>query len=145
MKYLLATLLTLILRVHAANAEEESKIKSTPQRIECGDFSSVGFKDRDAFLKYLADLKAAKTDEDFAKLVTYPLRINRKPKLPLYIKDEAAFQQNFKEVFSDKVIDAIRKAEQKDNFCNYQGMSVGNGTVWIDNKNNRTGIFVINQ
>ena len=136
-------LLLLTLQVHAVEREQENKQKPAAQAAECEDFSQFGFKDRGAFLKYFADLKAAKTPEEFAKLVIYPLRVNRKPK-PLIIQNEAAFTKDFKEVFPDKTIEAIRKAEQKDNFCNYQGMTIGNGTVWIDNKNDRTGIFVVN-
>lgn len=126
-------------------ADELNQSDTLIQKTECRDFSQVGFKDRSVYLKYLSNLKSAQTVVEFEKLVVFPLRVNRSPKKHMIISDTATFRNKFKEVFTDQVLRAIQKAEANDNFCNYQGMSIGNGTLWIDKKGDRTGIFVINQ
>ena len=112
----------------------------------CPDLSVTGIENREAFLKYLGDLKtaaAAKDSKALARLVIFPLRVNASPKKKT-LKNEADLKKHFSAAFTDKVLKAIAAQEAEQIFCRDQGAMIGNGEVWIQKDKDKIGIGAIN-
>lgn len=94
------------------------------------DLSVAGIKDKKELVKFFGKLQAAAAAKDadaLSKLASYPLRVGKKDR----IKNETVLKRKFSKVFTPKVLNAIAKLNRNDLFCNYQGVMVGDGEVWI--------------
>ncbi len=128
-----------------AQAAEAPKamVPSTPMETDC-DFDSAGVE-KDLFLSFFPKLKAAAKTKDSAalsSLVLYPLRFNSQSRRS--IKNASSLKKDFSKIFNDKVLAAIANQEAKDLFCRDQGVMLGEGEVWIQQKGKTVGISSIN-
>jgi|GEM_PF-6535817 len=117
--------------------------------FECSSYVDSGFKNHDEAFAFIDKIKNAKTVDDFAKLVTYPLRVNSgKTKETLkhvIVINETAFREKFSTIFTPKLLESLHNLEPGGMLCNAQGIAIAHGLVWIGPKQGRVGIFTINQ
>lgn len=80
-----------------------------------------------------------------ADLVNYPLHVNH-PKAPgQIVKDRAAFIRGYAQIFSPAAVSAILAFDPRDVSCNYQGVMLGNGIVWVaQTTKGHQGIITLN-
>lgn len=110
------------------------------------DVSATGILSKEELSKFLDRLKAAATANNVAaisKAVLYPLKLNERQERKI-IKDGAELKKIFSSVFTKKILKAIKTQKFEDLFCRDQGAMIGEGEVWIDEKNGKIGIVVIN-
>lgn len=119
---------------------------NVPLGQSCPDLLVTGIFSKEAFLKYLKELKIAaetKNSKKIAKYINFPLRVNTSPK-PLFIKNKSQFNKKFNLIFTPGVLKAIQKTAPEDIFCRDQGAMMGNGEVWIREIKGKIGINSIN-
>lgn len=110
------------------------------------NLSVTGIEDKAAFIKFFSELKtavAAKDQQAIANLVAYPLKVNADPKR-FTVKDSAELKKNFKNIFTKNVTDAVVSQDIGNLFCRDQGVMIGSGQVWITQRKDKIGIYVIN-
>lgn len=97
---------------------------------------------------YMDKVKAAIVNQDMETLyplISYPITI----KGTEYKTQESLKAANLK--FDESYIQEVQKADTKDMFCNYQGIMLGNGEVWIaevlnkDNTSQGLKIIALNE
>lgn len=110
--------------------------------VDCS--GDAGFKNKQELSKFTESLKTADSAETLSPLISYPLKINQGSKKSFMIKNESELKVRFKETFSDQILKAIHDQDPKTTFCNYQGLTIGDGAIWINKKNGKTGIYVLN-
>jgi hypothetical protein len=106
--------------------------------------ADAGFNNKQELLKFTESLKLANTVETLSPLISYPLRVNKTSKKHYIIKNEASLKVHFNEIFTAKILAAIHDNGPEATFCNYQGLTFGHGAVWINKRNGKPGIFVVN-
>jgi hypothetical protein len=116
----------------------------TLAQTEADCSGDAGFKNKQELLKFTDSLKTADSTETISPFISFPLRVNVGSKRHFMIKNERELKIRFKETFSDQILKVIHDQDPKSTFCNYQGLSIGDGTVWINKKNGKTGIYVVN-
>lgn len=100
-----------------------------------------GIADADA-QAFLTSLQTAVRSDDrrrIAKLVHYPLRVNRAAAgsagsaapVPRNVANAAAFVQGYGTIFTPKVREAVLRQDPAKLFRNAQGAMIGNGEVWF--------------
>ncbi len=85
----------------------------------------------DAYVALFTNLKVALGRRDQAavvKLVRYPLQVNAKR--PLSLGNGAALSKAYEEVFTPKVLAAVRDAEPAAVFCRDGQAMLGEGVIW---------------
>lgn len=91
---------------------------------------------------FLTSLQTAVRSDDrrrVAKLVHYPLRVNRATAAsaggaaptPRNVENAAAFVQGYGTIFTPKVREAVLRQDPAKLFRNAQGAMIGNGEVWF--------------
>jgi hypothetical protein len=97
------------------------------------------------FMTQLQRRVSAGDKTGLADLTNYPLRVNFKNRDPLIVKDRAAFLRDFDHLYSPSVAAAILKEDPRDVSCNYQGIMLGRGVLWADNRDGgHYGVIAIN-
>ncbi len=127
--------------VTSGKAQESLNVGSS-----CSDLSVTGIKSKENLLKFLGDLKTAVLSKDvnsISKFVLFPLQVNAKSKKKI-IKNQADLKKEFTSVFTETVLKAIANQEAERIFCRNQGAMIGDGEVWIRQKNEQIGISTIN-
>jgi len=101
---------------------------------ESCDLSLFGIKDKDEFLRFDHDLRAAIETQESARLaplILFPLRVNYAGDKHLSLKDDAGLRKQFPGVFSAAVRAAIAQQKIDALFCRDQGIMYGDGEIWI--------------
>lgn len=109
--------------------------------VDCS--GDAGFKNKQELTKFTESLKSANSVETLSSLISYPLRINEGSKKHFLIKNKNELKVHFKKVFPEETLKAIHEQDPKITFCNYQGLTIG-GVIWINKKNGKPGIYVVN-
>ncbi len=112
----------------------------------CPDLSVTSIKSKDKLLKVFSSLKSAVAAKDvvnISKAVIYPLRVNSNPKRKP-IRNEAELVKEFSSVFTVDILKAIQSQKFEDLFCRDQGVMIGDGEVWINERNGKIGIETVN-
>ena len=109
--------------------EEEPPISPISTKIgsHC-DLRVAGIKSMEPLKAFLADLQKALSNDDIetlANMISFPLR------QPIGIKTKEDFIQNYEKIFTAEVKEVVQKQKFKDLFCNYQGVMIGDGEVWM--------------
>lgn len=97
------------------------------------------------FFKLLQNAAKSKDKTDFLNLVLFPLNthlIGVKGRVSIKTKKE--LKKNLSEIFSDNILQVISNQKISTLFCNYQGVMLGNGEVWIGKYKEKIGIKTIN-
>ncbi len=112
-------------------------------------FRKNGFSYRRS-VQFMADLQQrlkAGDKEKLAELILFPLRVNQSAQRHRLIQDRAAFVRDFEQIFNAKVTEKVLAADPRKIFCNYQGVMLGDGILWVgsDSKETSYGVRSINQ
>ncbi|WFD09850.1 hypothetical protein [Tepidibacter hydrothermalis] len=83
--------------------------------------------------------------EKVSEYILYPLRVNH-DKSTREIKTPQEFIENYDNIFTKEVKEALLNQDVKDTFVNYQGVMVGNGEIWFGSSqdSSKYGIIAIN-
>ncbi len=98
------------------------------------DLKVFGRSDSTAFVSFDKDLRGALKSEDVGKLallLKYPFRVNDALGT-YYLRDAASFSGRFKEIFGRAVRDAVSNTRLESVWCNYGGITYGNGVIWVN-------------
>jgi hypothetical protein len=128
-----------------AQSQSASTVIAPPNADSSGCDLAVPGIDKEKFLTFFSKLKAAASTKDssaMSALVHYPLTVNSVPKRK--IKSTADFKKNFPILFDSQILGAVSKQEIKDLFCRDQGVMIGHGQLWIDQRGDKVGISTIN-
>jgi hypothetical protein len=118
-------------------------------------YSVAGIDNAAEFEKFFLQLQAAVAANDRSRVadhILYPLRVNGwtdefKGKGTVQIATKPELLDNYDEIFTSRVKDAITKQKIRDLFVNWQGVMVGNGEAWLsvsEKEPRRYGIFAVN-
>lgn len=121
-----------------------SSLKLLAQQSQRDCSSDAGLENKEELVKFTERLKAADSAENLAQMIVYPLRVNKSSKKHFLIKNDGELKSRFTETFPAEVLKVIQGQDPKGTFCNNQGLTIGDGTVWINKKNGKTGIYVVN-
>jgi hypothetical protein len=109
------------------------------------DLEEAGFTEKESFLKFFADLKSAAAKKDLKQLnsmVLLPLKLNTHKTISL--KTMLEVEQKTAEIFTPKILQLIVSQKIEQLTCQYQGIMLGDGEVWIKKKGKQIGIIAIN-
>ena len=128
---------------------------SVLQAAPANPYAVAGIENAAEFEKVFAALQKVVAVNDRSKvadLVLYPLRVNGwtddvKGKGSVQFETKAELLDNYDEIFTLQVREAIVGQKVAELFVNWQGVMVGKGEVWLsasDKKPGRYGIFAVN-
>jgi TPR repeat protein len=113
---------------------------------QCKDLSVAEISSKQAFNTFVNDLRdsiAAWNKESVATdLVSYPLRVNGRKQYD--ISSPAELIQKFDEIFIGAITKTLIDTTSDSVFCNAEGVSFGNGDIWVKQVDGKIGIFSIN-
>lgn len=98
------------------------------------NLSVFGEKNTDGFFTFDRDFRDAIENEDagrLALLTQFPLMVNDE-RGTILIPDAKSFQGHFADVFTPAIRHIILTATRETIWCNYTGISYGNGDLWIN-------------
>ena len=95
------------------------------------------------FLDKLKTDSRAGNQSALSNRIHFPLRTNIDGSF-VFIQNECDFLFHADHIFNSGVRSVIEEQSFDDLFCNYQGIMLGNGEVWIQLLNDRYGIITIN-
>jgi hypothetical protein len=94
-------------------------------------------------IKGLQEAAASKDEKKISRYLLYPVSINahsgRKS-----LRSEKDLEASFAKIFTPKVLSTISQQKPENVFCNYQGVMLGDGEVWIGQRGRRIGVFTLN-
>jgi hypothetical protein len=133
MKLSIFLLLVLIGLIQWANGQQDQCIRA------------YGTTTVEEFLKDLQHFVAADDRTHVAELVRFPIRITVSGK-PLTLRSKNQLLKYYNIAFDPKVKGFIAKQRFSDLFCNWQGIMIGRGEIWINTtgKSSRLRIITIN-
>ncbi|WP_379129734.1 hypothetical protein [Paenibacillus sp. sgz500958] len=109
-------------------------------------YEVAGIDDQAEFTAYFAKLQKAVKDNkpaEVAELISFPMNLNKDNKTyVIYTKDE--FIKKYDRIFTSLVRDKLLAQQVDKLFVNYQGVMVGDGEVWIGERNNKLGVIAVN-
>ncbi len=142
MKYILSLILLLCLtaaarvviegdHVSVYNAQNELQQDST--------FTSPSFVQAKNFLINLQKLLADESyQEIFHTEIDYPLRVNHQNKTSTEYYHARELQMNFDQIFTPAIVKTIKDQDPDTLFSTNQGVMIGNGQVWFNDKGLKT-------
>ncbi|GED29701.1 hypothetical protein ABHN11_09315 [Brevibacillus centrosporus] len=98
----------------------------------------------EAFYRKLQVWVAKGNKAAIANHVQYPLRVNKDGQSRL-IATEKQFLAEYDRIMTEKVKQALLQQDVKNTFVNYQGVMVGNGELWLREKEKKFVIVAVNQ
>lgn len=136
----------------AEGVAQNDLILALPSSTSSGcNLAHAGIKDKKAFLHFYDEMKEAilkKEKDKLANMVHYPLwvyvqkkrRFTRAP-----MKTPKDFMAHIKGILIPKVVAVVEEQKMENIFCNYQGVMLGNGEIWLGiNNEGELGIKAIN-
>jgi len=110
------------------------------------DLRAIGAKHKEIFLAFDKEFRESLAKQDVGALtllLKYPFRVND-DRGTYYLHDAASFSGRAQEIFTPAVRDAVLKQHLENIFCNYSGISYGDGTVWVNSKDEGFAIEAVN-
>lgn len=109
-------------------------------------YEVAGIDDPAEFTAYFAKLQTAVKNNkpaEVAALIAYPMNLNKDNKTyVIYSKDELV--KKYDRIFTSLVRDKLLAQKADKLFVNYQGVMVGDGELWIGERNNKLGVIAVN-
>ena len=144
-----AIIIASLLLILGRSSFAETPLRISPENAEGSgcDLVIANFDSVEEFTKFFQNLKAVAKANDvnaITDLIIYPLntRVDGKK---INFKNKSELLKKFKNVWTDTVAAALAAQETSKLFCNYQGVMIGNGQIWIKKLNNgKIGIGAIN-
>lgn len=128
--------------------EETAATKVVPVAPESSlvcNLGVTGIEDKAAFIKFFSELKtafASKDQDAIGKVMLFPFKVNGDKRYS--VKDMAEFKKKFNSIFTKKITDAVVSQDIGNLFCRDQGVMIGSGQVWITQRKDKIGVYVIN-
>lgn len=122
----------------AENEEPETEEPETEADYSICTYKTA--KEVESFAKLVADYYASEDWNLLAQIVHYPITINDK-----YYSDKDKFlAEDWSKVFSDSFKKKIAEAKTSDLFCNWQGIALADGEIWMNEIDNALYVSSIN-
>jgi hypothetical protein len=110
------------------------------------DLAVFGADNTQGFIAFDRELRDALSRQDagvMALLVDYPFRVND-DRGSYYLHDAASLAARFGEIFTPAVRETVLKQRPETVWCNFSGITYGNGVLWIHPKAGSFAIEAIN-
>jgi hypothetical protein len=110
------------------------------------DLRVFSVAERENFLAFDRELREALAKQDagmMALMVKYPLRVNDE-RGSYYIHDAASLDGRIQEIFTSAVRDTVLKERSDTVWCNYTGITYGNGVLWINLTGDHYAVQTVN-
>lgn len=111
------------------NATDERPVSSGKYAV--GGFTAEQEATIEAFLPRLKKLLKNNDRAAIADMIDFPLGVSLDGDLSYVIRDAATFVKLFPRVFHPGIMRQIRAAQDENIFCNWQGVSLASGLIWI--------------
>jgi hypothetical protein len=105
-----------------------------------------GFKESKSFFAFDRDLRDAIAKRDIgrlAALVQFPLRVTDDRGM-VFVHDARSLQGRFEDIFTPAIRKAILSSTPDTIWCNYTGISYGEGQIWVNVTDNGYFVMTIN-
>lgn len=115
---------------------------------ESCDLAVVGATEKESFLQFDRDLRAALKGNDavaLSMLMQFPVRVNVGAGASISMNEPAVLGPRFSEVFSAELRSRVLERGLEQTFCNWNGVMYGNGDLWVGLDDHGYGIWVVNQ
>lgn len=120
----------------------------TPQERKVAEqLASVGIDNPQSTKAFLAQLRSAADNKDqqaIVNLVSYPFSTYDAGALLKTYQSSDELLNDFDQVVTPPVLEAMSKADYSTLFANYQGMMIGNGELWVNQIDSDLKITAIN-
>ena len=119
-------------------------IQSRPRRHP---YANAGISDPAHVTQFVARLKQAVAADEHATvagMVNYPLTVNSSGRPPVTYRNAAALSANYARVFTPEVKAAVGAAKADDLFSRDQGVMIGNGEIWMNERGGTMKIITVN-
>lgn len=136
----------LLLLVALVTVPSDAVADDTKLNESC-DLSRFGYLDKETFLAFDQELRAALDTEDtvaLSLLVDFPLQVNGTSGGSIAIVGPSTLQARFREAFPEAVRAAVANQKVDEIFCNWTGLMYGNGLVWVSEIGHRYAVRSIN-
>lgn len=113
------------------------KEKATPKpRKYSGFYGTDG--DVENFMKRVQSSILSEDKEWIAEHTRFPIKTKLNSKKKISIKNKQELISNFNKIFNQEFKNKIKVSSTTDLFHTYQGVMLGDGEIWIDNKPDST-------
>jgi hypothetical protein len=110
-------------------------------------YANAGISDPAHVTQFVARLKRAVAANDraaVAAMVNYPLTVNAPGGRSMTYRNAAALSANYARVFTPEVKAAVAAAKADDLFSRDQGVMIGNGEIWMNERGGWVKIITVN-
>jgi hypothetical protein len=110
-------------------------------------YANAGISDPVHVTQFVARLKqsvATNKRAAVATMVSYPLKVNASGGQSVTYRNAAALSANYTQVFTPEVKAAIAAAKADDLFSRDQGVMIGNGEIWMNERGGAMRIITVN-
>ncbi len=110
------------------------------------DLSILGATEAKSFLEFDREFRYALSNQNagvMALLVRPSLRITDE-RGKFYVQDAQSLQLRFQEIFTPAVRETVLKQAPEKLWCNYSGVSYGNGVVWVSYASQHYAVETVN-
>jgi hypothetical protein len=119
---------------------------SKPIKIGKCNLFTANFDTKKEFTDLFDKLKEAsktKNKKQIIKLIRYPLSTKVGGKR-VSLKNEAEVKKYYSQIFDETFFSAIDSQDINKLFCNYQGVMLGGGEIWLGKHKDKSGIKTVN-
>jgi hypothetical protein len=134
-------MLTLIFAISCLGLVNPSIGAEPSQRNFC-EGNGINYSEATQFVSKIYTLIQNEDAEALSDYMTYPLTVNQDGHKPRLLKTREQFIDEYDELFTEATLRTFENSGQE-LFCNSQGASFGNGTLWFRTQGG-SKIFVIN-
>jgi hypothetical protein len=110
-------------------------------------YANAGISDPSHVTQFVARLKRAVAADDraaVAAMVSYPLTVNAPGGRSMTYRNAAALSASYARVFTPEVKAAVAAAKADDLFSRDQGLMIGNGEIWMNERGGAMKIITVN-
>lgn len=111
------------------------------------DLSVLGASEKESFLQFDRDLRHALENNDrvaLSLLISYSVRVNVGFGASALLNEAAIFGDRYDEILSPGLRSKVLAQGPEQTRCNWNGISYGNGSLWVNPDDHGYAIWVIN-
>ncbi|MBN2892871.1 MAG: hypothetical protein JXL97_13470 [Bacteroidales bacterium] len=109
-----------------------------------GFFEAAGINSDEQIYIFVRELRAnVQNKNNLSEMISYPIKANING-TKTEIANKESFVENFDQIFNKKISSAVKKSNYYDLFCNYQGVMIGDGEIWMGLVDGKIKIIAIN-
>jgi hypothetical protein len=110
-------------------------------------YANAGISDPAHVTQFIARLKQSVATDNraaVAAMVSYPLKVNGAGERSVTYRNAAVLSANYAQVFTPEVKAAVAAAKAEDLFSRDQGIMIGNGEIWMNERGGAMKIITVN-